>query len=97
VYHPETVVVHHQGKSTQQAAGNMMPQRVRSVLAFCRKHYAPLRTALIRGIVASGAFVRLIMHRSGIKKRREIPETLYNDILRISLGHSKKNPDSNSC
>ncbi len=90
VYHPETVIVHYKGKSTEQLPGNMLPQRMRSTLLFFRKHHGPLSNVLLRMIISAGIGARIVL--KGIldrKKQKPLPLSVQREVLKLSLGNIK--------
>jgi len=94
MYMPDTVIIHHKGKSTEQISDNMYLQRIRSLIYYFQKHYGKTRTLFLRVIILLGMGSRLVLRRIlEIKNkrsgRRTISRSVQLDVLKLTLGLNK--------
>ncbi len=96
VYSPETVIIHHKGKSTEQLPDNMYVERIRSLLYYFGKNYGLYRTVLLRVIILAGVGLRLLLrklpvitnHRNGSKV---LSVSTQRQIIRMAIGLASNN------
>jgi GT2 family glycosyltransferase len=90
-YHPAAVVIHHEGRSSEQAVPARHLQFARSRVRFFRKHHGRLSAAVVRGGLLLGYSVELVIegakwlvgHRRPLRRDRI---HAYVGVLRDGLG-----------
>ena len=83
LYRPDSVVIHHKGKSTEQVSDKMYEHRMRSLLYFFRKHYGRGRTTALRILILLGIGLRLAL--GPVIKSRVSQNARWN-IIKMALG-----------
>jgi len=96
IYIPDTVIIHHRGKSTEQISDNMYSQRIRSIIYYFQKNRGKISTFLLRAIIFFGVGLRLLLRgvleiRNRIlgKKKKTISKDVQLEVLRLALGLTK--------
>ena len=96
IYIPDTVIIHHRGKSTEQISDNMYSQRIRSIIYYFQKNRGKISTFLLRAIIFFGVGLRLLLRgvleiRNRIlgKKKKTISKDVQLEVLRLALGLNK--------
>jgi len=79
---PVTTVVHVGGASTRRARAAMAVRRVQGARLFYRRHYSPVRVAVLEGLIRAAMLVRLGRDRLRLGWTRESParERLAEDV-----------------
>ena len=94
IYYPETVIIHHRGKSIVQVFEKSNLQRIRSLIYYFQKNYGKFSAFIVRLIVFSGVGLRLllrkiILDKNRVAHRRTISKKTQFEILKLTLGLTK--------
>ncbi|MFH1502690.1 MAG: glycosyltransferase family 2 protein [Candidatus Eisenbacteria bacterium] len=85
VYRPRTVVMHRRGKSAEQLPAEMFVQRMRSLVAYFRKHHARQVPAL-RTLLFVGSLARVAARLLPRGRRARIPLAAHLSVIGLALG-----------
>lgn len=91
MYIPNTVIIHHRGKSIEQISDNMYSQRIRSLIYYFQKNYGKLNALLLRIIIFFGVGLRLLLGnfieiRNRILGKKTISKDAQLEVLKLTLG-----------
>lgn len=94
MYLPDTVIIHHRGKSIEQVSDKMYAQRIRSLIYYFRKNYGKLSTLLLRAIIFFGMGLRLLLRgfieiRNRILGKKTISKEVQLEVLKLAIGLTK--------
>lgn len=94
LYMPDTVIIHHKGKSTEQITDNMYSQRIQSLIYYFQKHRSKLSTFMLRVIIFLGVGSRLLLRaliniRNKYSGEKTISKDTQFEALRLALGLNK--------
>lgn len=94
LYSPETVILHHRGKSSEQQKDEQYTQRIRSLLYFFKKHYGKFQWITLRSIIFTGIGLRILFRkiielRNRLTGKKTISTQTQIEILRMTLGRIK--------